>query len=136
MARSFSHVVAWQWAGSENSAAYTALLEGLAPPLVVTTDGAGGALKALRALWPDTPIQRCLLHVHRDTTRDHPPPSDPGRQSPPGSVSTSAHHHQHRTGPPVGGPVQSDYTTTFGPWLDERTFADDNPQHAAATGRK
>lgn len=30
----------------------------------------------------------------------------------------------------------SDYTTTFGPWLDERTFADDNPQHAAATGRK
>lgn len=70
VARSSSHVVAWQGATSENAAAYTALLKGLAPVLVVTTDGVGGALKALRTLWPDTPMQRCLLHVHRDTTRD------------------------------------------------------------------
>ncbi|RAX20305.1 MULTISPECIES: transposase [unclassified Actinomyces] len=42
----------------------------IAPPDLVTTDGAGGALKALRSLWPDTPIQRCLIHVRRDTVRD------------------------------------------------------------------
>ncbi|PHP52544.1 hypothetical protein [Actinomyces ruminis] len=58
------------WAASENSAAYAALLAPIAPPDLVATDGAGGALKALRSLWPDTPIQRCLIHVHRDTVRD------------------------------------------------------------------
>lgn len=41
IARSCSHMVAWQWAASENAAAYTALLHDLAPPLMVTTDGAG-----------------------------------------------------------------------------------------------
>lgn len=136
VARSSSHVVAWQWAGSENSAAYTALLEGLAPPLVVTTDGAGGALKALRALWPDTPVQRCLLHVHRDTTRD----LTRRPQTPAGkallalsarllTITCIEQAHQWVD-------LFTDYTTTFGPWLNERTFADDNPQFAAATGRK
>ena len=70
VARSTAHVIAWQWAAGESAAAYTALLQDLAPPDLVTTDGAGGALKALRELWPRTPVQRCLIHVHRDTVRD------------------------------------------------------------------
>ncbi|NDR53678.1 transposase [Actinomyces sp. 565] len=70
VARSPTYVIGWQWAASESAAAYQALLADLAPPDLATTDGAGGALKALRSLWPDTPIQRCLIHVHRDTVRD------------------------------------------------------------------
>ncbi len=45
------HVVAWQWATSENAAAYRALLEPLAPPVLVTSDGASGGQKALKSLW-------------------------------------------------------------------------------------
>ncbi|WP_210385900.1 transposase, partial [Corynebacterium sp. HMSC072A04] len=37
---------------------------------IVTTDGAGGALKALRIKWPDVKIQRCLVHVQRNTFAD------------------------------------------------------------------
>ena len=70
IARNTTHVVAWQWATRENTAAYTALLGQLTPPDLVTTDGARGALTALNALWPDTPVQRCLVHVHRNNLRD------------------------------------------------------------------
>ena len=43
VARNPTHVIAWQWAGSESAAAYSALLTPIAPPDLVTTDGAGGA---------------------------------------------------------------------------------------------
>lgn len=82
VARNPTHVIAWQWAGSESAAAYSALLTPIAPPDLVTTDGAGGALKALHALWPDTPIQRCLIHVHRDTRREAPATPSPPRAKP------------------------------------------------------
>ncbi len=35
----------------------------IAPPDVVVCDGGGGLLKALRIVWPDTRVQRCLFHV-------------------------------------------------------------------------
>ncbi|WRS29743.1 hypothetical protein U6G28_09475 [Actinomycetaceae bacterium MB13-C1-2] len=64
-------VVAWQWATSETSAAYQALISGLAPPRVVTVDGASGTLKAIKTLWGDqTRVQRCLIHVHRNNRED------------------------------------------------------------------
>ncbi|SPT53831.1 Transposase, Mutator family [Actinomyces bovis] len=70
VARSQTGVIGWQWAASESAAAYTALLAPIAPPDLVTTDGASGALKAIRATWPDTPVQRCLIHIRQDTVRD------------------------------------------------------------------
>ena len=135
VARSPSHVVSWQWAGSENAAAYTALLHDLAPPLVVTTDGAGGALKALRALWPDTPVQRCLLHVHRDTTRDltrrpHTPAGKALLALSARLLTITTIDQAHEW-----GDLLEEYTTVFGPWLNERTHAAADPQRAAATGR-
>lgn len=65
-----THVITWQWCHRENAPAYTALLSRLAPPDLITTDGHGGALKALKTLWPDVPVQRCLIHVHRNNLRD------------------------------------------------------------------
>ena len=70
VAHNGNHVVARQWCRRENSAAYTALLAKIPPPDLVTTDGHGGALKALKQLWPDVPVQRCLVHVHRNNHRD------------------------------------------------------------------
>ena len=136
VARSTAHVIAWQWAAGESAAAYTALLQDLAPPDLVTTDGAGGALKALRELWPRTPVQRCLIHVHRDTVRDltlHPRTTQ-GRAllglSRKLLTITTTDQAAHRPA------ALNDYATEYRTWLNQRTTAQDDPATAAATGRK
>ena len=70
VAHNGEHVLARQWCHQENSAAYTALLAKIPPPDLVTTDGHGGALKALKQLWPEVAVQRCLVHVHRNNLSD------------------------------------------------------------------
>ncbi|WKS42852.1 transposase, partial [Corynebacterium propinquum] len=45
------------------------LLDELAPPQLVTCDGDSGGLKALHRLWPNTPVQRCIVHVKRNIQR-------------------------------------------------------------------
>lgn len=57
--------------GGESEAAWRALLDdllrrGLKPPELVVADGAPGLEKALAALWPDAPVQRCTVHKHRN----------------------------------------------------------------------
>jgi len=57
--------------GGESEAAWRALLDdmvarGLAKPELLIIDGAPGLEKALAALWPDLPIQRCTVHKHRN----------------------------------------------------------------------
>jgi len=74
-------VSAWQWCDTEKTAAWTALLERIPPPQVAVIDGGSGLASALRACWPDTRVQRCLVHVQRGvrnylTTR---PRTDAGR---------------------------------------------------------
>lgn len=70
IARGTAGVIGWQWAAGESTAAYRALLSPIPAPRVTTTDGAPGALKAIATTWPDTKVQRCLIHVRRDTVRD------------------------------------------------------------------
>ena len=64
-----SHVINWFWCTKESSWSYTRLLDPLAPPQLVTCDGDAGGLKALNCLWPDTPVQRCIVHVKRNIQR-------------------------------------------------------------------
>ena len=57
--------------GGESEAAWRALLDdltarGLKTPEFVIVDGAPGLEKALAALWPDVPRQRCTVHKHRN----------------------------------------------------------------------
>ena len=57
--------------GGEGEAAWRAVLDdlvarGLKTPEFLITDGAAGLEKALAALWPDVPAQRCTLHKHRN----------------------------------------------------------------------
>ena len=57
--------------GGESEAAWRAILDdliarGLRTPEFVIVDGAPGLEKALAALWPDVPTQRCTVHKHRN----------------------------------------------------------------------
>ena len=117
-----THVIAWHWCLRESSYEYLKLLDKIAQPLVVTTDGAGGALKALRAKWPDVTIQRCLVHVQRNTFAD---------------ISRNPIHPAHKAIRKLGCMLvkvhspedAARFTTavhhtriTFADWLKERTY--------------
>ena len=129
-------VVAWQWASGENAAAHTALIKDLAPPKVVTVDGASGALKAIRKVWgEETALQRCLVHVHRNNREDltlHPKTMagksllalsrallkiTTKEQASHWEALLQAFYNQHAT------------------YLKERTFAKDNPEEGLKRGR-
>lgn len=60
-----SHVIGWQWADKENTAAYLALLQRFVRPDLVVTDGHRGAWSAITTLWPGVPVQRCFFHVRQ-----------------------------------------------------------------------
>jgi transposase-like protein len=57
--------------GGESEAAWRAVLDdllarGLRTPEFLIVDGAAGLEKALTALWPTVPAQRCTVHKHRN----------------------------------------------------------------------
>jgi transposase-like protein len=57
--------------GGESEAAWRGILDdlvarGLRTPEFLITDGAAGLERALAALWPDVPTQRCTVHKHRN----------------------------------------------------------------------
>jgi transposase-like protein len=57
--------------GGESEAAWRAVLDdlvgrGLRTPEFLITDGAAGLDRALAALWPAVPSQRCTVHKHRN----------------------------------------------------------------------
>ena len=57
--------------GGESEAAWRGILDGLIarglrPPEFLLTDGGAGLERALAALWPDVPTQRCTVHKHRN----------------------------------------------------------------------
>ena len=57
--------------GGESEAAWRAILDGLIgrglrTPEFLITDGGAGLERALGALWPDVPAQRCSVHKHRN----------------------------------------------------------------------
>ena len=65
IASTSTHVTSWVWGFTESAWLYNKLFDTVGPPLVVTTDGAHGALKAIQQTWPTSTIQRCLIHVQR-----------------------------------------------------------------------
>lgn len=62
--------LAWQWCDRENAAAYRGLFAGIARPDVLVTDGSAGCVAAAGSLWEGVRVQRCLVHVLRNTRRD------------------------------------------------------------------
>lgn len=64
------HVIAWQWAARESTAAWSALFNQIPPPDVVVTDGGSGIRSALANSWPTTAVQRCIFHLQMNVTRE------------------------------------------------------------------
>lgn len=129
-------VVGWQWCTSENAPAYTQLLNTIPAPLVVTTDGNGGALKAIRQCWPDSKIQRCLLHVHRNNARDltRNPKTTAGRALL--GLSKQLLRVTSKEEAAKWATLLAAFHSQYSTYLKERTYAKDDPDGAAARGKK
>lgn len=131
-------VVAWQWASSETTQAYEALIQGLAPPLMLTIDGAKGALGAYRNQWEKegTALQRCLLHIHRNNVKDltNRPRTEAGRAL----LALSRRITKIRSLDEVSTweEALAAVHSLYGTWISHRTFAKDNPVEALRRGRK
>lgn len=63
------NTVAAQWCSREGHAAWSALMKQLPPPLVVVCDGGPGMHAALKEHWPETRVQRCLVHLQRNVRK-------------------------------------------------------------------
>lgn len=74
-----THVICWYWTKSETTAAYTQLLQGLAPPLCVVIDGGARSYSAIKTCWPTTRIHRCLVHTPCSTPLHHKQTTNTGR---------------------------------------------------------
>lgn len=74
-------VIAWQWCDRGKTASWKDLLDQIPAPKVVVCDGGTGLAAALRESWPETNIQRCLVHVQRNirTYLTRHPRSDAGK---------------------------------------------------------
>lgn len=59
--------IAWSFAPYESATAWSALLTRIPAPRFVVCDGQKGLLKALSTHWPTAIVQRCLIHVMRQS---------------------------------------------------------------------
>ncbi|WP_246815414.1 transposase, partial [Corynebacterium sp. HMSC11D10] len=57
--------IAWHWCKQETTYDYKCLLERIEAPLIAVIDGGQGATSAIKTCWPNTKIQRCLVHAQR-----------------------------------------------------------------------
>ena len=136
IARATTDVIGWQWAARESTTAYQALLGPIPPPQVATTDGAPGALKAITTTWPTTRIQRCLIHVRRDTVRDLTlrPRTTQGRALL--GLSRKLLTITTTDQAAIWTTALNSYATEYRTWLNQRTTTQDDPTTAALTGKK
>lgn len=63
-------VVRIRWCAHETIADYRALFHGVPAPDVLVSDGMRGMETAAKAEWPGVRLQRCLVHVQRNTKAD------------------------------------------------------------------
>ena len=129
-------VLAWQWCDRESTAAYKGLFAQLAPPDVLVCDGMKGILKACAQTWPRTRVQRCLMHVQRDTRADltGKPRLGAGREL---KRLADMLTRIHEPGAAAGwGAALSAWHGRWKTLLAERTYAKDPPDDPrAATSR-
>ena len=64
-----THVLGWYVCRYEHTAAWEALLQRIASPNIVVTDGGTGFKKACKKIWKRTKVQRCLYHVYCQVKR-------------------------------------------------------------------
>ena len=57
------HVLGWYLCRYERAFAWEALMSRIAEPRIVVSDGGPGFRKALKKVWPNARLQRCIFHV-------------------------------------------------------------------------
>nr|WP_158276315.1 IS1249 family transposase [Bifidobacterium callitrichidarum] len=62
--------VKWQWCSTETKPAYLQLFHGVRGPGLLVSDGGQGCLAAAGTRWKGVAVQRCLVHVLRNTRVD------------------------------------------------------------------
>lgn len=82
IARNLTEVRYWHIADRENSMSWNTLCSALPAPSTVVCDAQKGLLTAIHTLWPETYIQRCVIHVHRQafTWLTKHPKTEAGRE--------------------------------------------------------
>ena len=63
------HVLGWYVCRTEQARAWIALMQRIAAPIVVVSDGGTGFRKALKQVWRTTRLQRCLFHAYCQVKR-------------------------------------------------------------------
>jgi hypothetical protein len=117
-------VVNRQWCNHESTAAWKALISPLPPPKVVVCDGGSGLPAALAELWPDTKVQRCLVHIQRNvqTHITTNPRSDAGKGLRKLSLTLTRVNTQEKASAWLV--ALNDWHQQFGSLLKERTYLD------------
>lgn len=64
-----THVLGWYVCRYENARAWESLLNRIAAPIVVVTDGGTGFQKGVKKAWPKTKLQRCMFHAFQQVKR-------------------------------------------------------------------
>ena len=63
------YVLGWYLCRYENSRAWQALMQRIAAPAMVVSDGGPGFRKALKRVWPKAKLQRCTFHAFLQVKR-------------------------------------------------------------------
>ena len=63
------YVLGWYLCRYENSRAWEALMQRIAAPAMVVSDGGHGFRKALKRVWPKAKLQRCIFHAFLQVKR-------------------------------------------------------------------
>ena len=129
-------VLDWQWCAHESKAAYLALFSRLPAPDVLITDGLRGAEAACTQAWPGTRIQRCLVHVQRNTRTDltSRPRLQAGRELKrlsDGLTSVETAGQAVRWGEALNA-----WHERWKDFIAERTYARDDPSNPKASRRR
>lgn len=123
----------FQWCSHESRAAYMALFSRIPAPDVLVTDGLRGAEAACRETWPDARIQRCLVHVQRNTRTDltSRPRLEAGRELKKLSDQLTKIHDAEAAA--KWGEALNAWHLRWRDFIAERTFARDDPANPKAS---
>lgn len=126
--------VKWQWCSMETKTAYLQLFHGVKRPGLLVCDGGRGCLSAVEARWRNVAVQRCLVHVLRNTRVDltNRPKSEAGK----GLLRLARELTGVKTANEAAAWLAglNAWHREYGDYLKERTTARQDPEHAR--GRK